>query len=102
STPALTTLLSFPTRRSSDLPDRRRDHQLQHPDGEHRARGELRHREAAAPDAGGRGLAAAPRRGAWVVAQARGGWWAPGRAGRLEDRKSTRLNSSHVKSSYAV
>src|SRR5690625_7095144 len=39
-----------------------------------------------------------PPRPTWTVARCAG----PGGAGRNTDRKSTRLNSSHVASSYAV
>src|SRR5690606_40578147 len=69
-------LHSFPTRRSSDL---------------------------------GGSPAAGPGRQAVPPAVARGGRSSPGRSGRaflahlgFTDRKSTRLNSSHVKKSYAV
>src|SRR5690349_23087696 len=80
--PPISTL--FPTRRSSDL----RELGL-------RARGLLDgvdHRQAAQASASSRGLA--PGREAGDVAQAQGAVHA--------DRKSTRLNSSHVESSYAV
>src|SRR5438067_9586057 len=66
-------LPSFPTRRSSDLPDRRRELRLR-----------------LVPRARGLGTA-----GVWVSRGDRaddGG----------QDRKSTRLNSSHVSISYAV
>src|SRR5690606_41472265 len=76
-------LHSFPTRRSSDLwrlPDFCLEPERGQPcagDGVRSGR----HPHAAVP---------------WARWQ-RGTWWRPGR-----DRKSTRLNSSHVKISYAV
>src|SRR5690606_41913734 len=81
-------LRSFPTRRSSDLLER-------HLPGQHR---------------GGGGRLQADRRGGAAVglprrhARAPGGGGPSGLAGlrRGRDRKSTRLNSSHVKISYAV
>src|SRR5690606_41184500 len=74
-------LHSFPTRRSSDLPFR--PVRLCHP---HRRRG-ARLRRQVLPAAEGR---------------QEDGHLHPLRSGRLLDRKSTRLNSSHVKISYAV
>src|SRR5690606_40426467 len=72
-------LHSFPTRRSSDLGGTRRP-----------------------PSAGSGGRSGGPRHGA---GSARPAPSAPGHAGERQvgpDRKSTRLNSSHVKISYAV
>src|SRR5690606_42092444 len=78
---SLRSLLSFPTRRSSDLDRRQR-----------RGGGSRVHRRAR-DQAGGR----LHRRRLGPRGQAHG----PCRRDRL-DRKSTRLNSSHVKISYAV
>src|SRR3712207_7380178 len=53
---------------------------------------------AAAPEVGG----AAPGGGAVRLVPGRAGGDARGAPGRLRDRKSTRLNSSHANISYAV
>src|SRR5690606_41358094 len=84
-------LHSFPTRRSSDLAD--------HPGGGEPARkrdqilGTGRRRPSGCGN---------PRRGAGGVDSRRGERHTPGTGGARLDRKSTRLNSSHVKISYAV
>src|SRR5690349_13082123 len=67
---------SFPTRRSSDLPQAGHDHAAL-----------AGHRERAAPRRPGRDALAGPAAGPGFL---------------LRDRKSTRLNSSHVEISYAV
>src|SRR5690606_41950465 len=79
---------SFPPRRSSDL--------APHPpqDRRGRRRQPRRHLDAGRPSRGGRPRGPPP--GGWWIVD--GGW--SGRPGI--DRKSTRLNSSHVKISYAV
>src|SRR5690606_42130065 len=84
-------LHSFPTRRSSDLADRD-DHRRRLPP----ARG-ARARRGGGRDRAERRLAAAPAR-----RRDRAGCSVPRGDRRGGDRKSTRLNSSHVKISYAV
>src|SRR5690606_41611943 len=79
-------LHSSPTRRSSDLGTRRRARQG--PGTRDRVRRAVRPVEGPPPARGDAGAAG----------RVRGRPPAP----RLTDRKSTRLNSSHVKSSYAV
>src|SRR5690349_22310944 len=82
---------SFPTRRSSDLEgslDARGRHRAEDPEG---ARRDVAQRELHRAPRARHGDRRGDRLG--VVALARGG---------AEDRKSTRLNSSHVESSYAV
>src|SRR5690606_42052189 len=83
----------YPTRRSSDLPSRPRTRRLRRPEGRRRERRPGIGATAHADHAGRR----RPRR----RGRDRPG---PGHAREdgAEDRKSTRLNSSHVKTSYAV
>src|SRR5439155_21297681 len=82
---------SFPTRRSSDL----------HPDVRPAERPRLRR----VPDEAGDGVAPRPQRLHQVRTDEPGATWCR-RCGRgatpSPDRKSTRLNSSHVAISYAV
>src|SRR5690606_40978236 len=89
-------LLSFPTRRSSDL--RRGQSQR----GGFRLSAANRHARKQPQSAGARqhvlGGRSVPVLGRDLVAGDEGGRAATG----LSDRKSTRLNSSHVKISYAV
>src|SRR5690606_41937178 len=84
-------LPSFPPRRSSDLERAQRLRGEHRPDG---ARGEGGERHAQVGE-----FDPCPQRGAGGRRQCPGGSVAPG---EREDRKSTRLNSSHVKISYAV
>src|SRR5690606_39358489 len=82
-------LPSFPTRRSSDLHQRRPDQFRHGTQGvEHQPRATLGNTAEAA---GGGDGEEHPQQGCQQGAQ-----------GRHGDRKSTRLNSSHVKISYAV
>src|SRR5438874_4553098 len=83
-------LHSFPTRRSSDLPDAEGTRR------EHRQVG--RATPEAEPRVGGRAEDPPGRPGQAV----REGRRPHPEARRREDRKSTRLNSSHVEISYAV
>src|SRR5207249_12093696 len=93
---ALRDLLSFPTRRSSDLGN--------YGYGVDDAWGDRRHgggpRGSAGGDAAGDRAPAAVRGRFGGAAAPRAG--VCGRAAQQLDRKSTRLNSSHVSISYAV
>src|SRR5207302_7416922 len=86
-------LHSFPTRRSSDLVRAERE----------AARGWVRLGVAAGPEPerGIQGVVARSRQGL-TIAPCHVLWSGPADSGLRRDRKSTRLNSSHVKISYAV
>src|SRR5690606_39334069 len=87
-------LPSFPTRRSSDLIAERHDRERF---------GRREHRAMAAPRMVGMAVGHHGARGrARRVDPQVGGLHIDAALMRLEDRKSTRLNSSHVKISYAV
>src|SRR5699024_12636108 len=91
------TLLSFPTRRSSDLPTA--PWMPSWPSKPY-----IGTKEAAAPDLRGGCLFVLSYQKLDITppAPAGGRAWRPAGPGWRPDRKSTRLNSSHVSTSYAV
>src|SRR5206468_12134594 len=85
-------LHSFPTRRSSDLTGELWDAELSDPEAVETERLDGKASDRIEPDVG-------EEERARVLAQP---WAQPGNQEHEEDRKSTRLNSSHDQISYAV